>query len=38
MKKIQIFVVLAAMMISAEAFAGGLMTNTNQSASLRYSN
>ena len=34
MKKIQIFVVLAAMMISAEAFAGGLMTNTNQSASF----
>ena len=34
MKKLQIFVALAAMMISAEAFAGGLMTNTNQSASF----
>ena len=34
MKKLQIFVAIAAMMISAEAFAGGLMTNTNQSASF----
>ena len=34
MKKLQIFIALAAMMISAEAFAGGLMTNTNQSASF----
>ena len=34
MKKLQIFVALAAMMISAEAFAGGLVTNTNQSASF----
>ena len=34
MKKLQIFVALAAMMISAETFAGGLMTNTNQSASF----
>ena len=34
MKKLQIFAAIVAMLMSAEAFAGGLMTNTNQSASF----